>query len=104
MAALLAFGASLGEQVGRKEALGQVVDAPVAVAPGQPEDAGLGERLEDRADLVGRAPVPVDGGPRLDVGRGERSVLADPAEELLDQRAVVAEGRRLVVQRGSGPS
>ncbi len=79
------------EELGWVEALGQVVDAPIAVAPGDAEDAGFGERLEQGPDRVRRAPVPVDGGPRLEVGRGQGAVLADPIEQLLDERGVLVE-------------
>ena len=81
----------LGEEVGREQPLDQVVDPAVAVPPCDPEDPGLGERLEDRAHLVRRAPVPVDRGAGRDVGRRQVPVRPDPLEELLDERRVLVE-------------
>ena len=98
VAHLLVLGRALGEERGRKEPLGQVVDAPVALAPGERQDAGLRQRLEDRPDLVGRAPVPVDRRAWLDVGRRQRSLAPDPVEELLDEVGVLVE-RLLAVTR-----
>ena len=49
---LLALGLAFREQVGREEALGEVVDAPVALAPRDAEDPGLGQRLEDGPRLT----------------------------------------------------
>ena len=92
VATLLALRSrALGQQLGGEEPLGQVVDAAVAVAPGEAQDPGLGQRLEDRPDLVGRAPVPVDRRARLDVGRRQRAVAPDPLEQLLDERRVLVE-------------
>jgi hypothetical protein len=88
---LLAHRPPFGEQVGREQPLRQVVDAAVPLAPRDPQDSGLGQRLEDRPDLVRRAPVPVDRLARLDVRGGQRAVLADPADELLDERGVLVE-------------
>jgi hypothetical protein len=48
------------QQLGRKEALDEVVQPPVPVAAGDPEDPSLGERLEERTHLVRGPPVPVD--------------------------------------------
>ena len=98
---LLPLGWSQGQQVSRIEPLHQVVDAPVPLAPGDAQDARLGQRLEDGPDLVRGTPVPVDGGARLDVGRGQRSVAPDPLQELLDERGVLVEGPALV--RSAGP-
>ena len=56
-----------------------------------PRMPGLGQRLEDRPDLVGRAPVPVDRRARLDVGRRQRTVAPDPIEELRDEVGVLDE-------------
>jgi hypothetical protein len=64
---LLAHRPPFGEQVGREQPLRKVVDAAVPLAPRDPEDSRLGQRLEDRPDLVRRAPVPVDRLARLDV-------------------------------------
>ncbi len=97
VATLLVLRAALGQQVGREQPLDQVVDAPVAVASGQPQDPGLGERLEHRANGVRRAPVPVDGRARFDVGRGQRPVSSDPVQQLLDQRGVLVERATVVL-------
>ena len=93
------LGAALGEDLGREQPLGEVVDAEVALAPGDAERADLGERLEDRPHLVRRAPVPVDRLARPDVPRLERALVADPLEELLDERRVVVER---AAPRGAG--
>ena len=60
----------------REQPLDQVVVPAVALAARDRQDPGLGERLEDRAHLVGRPPVPVDGGARLPV---ERTTAAPPS-------------------------
>ena len=91
------------EELGGEEALGEVVDAAVPLAPGQPQDPGLGQRLEDGPDLVGRAPVPVDRRARRDVGRRQRTVAADPVEQLLDQRRVLVERGPRRARPGSVP-
>jgi hypothetical protein len=70
---LLVGGRAFRQQLRGEEALGEVVDAPVAVPSGNPQDARLGQRLEDGADLVRRPPVPVDRGSRLDIGRAQRA-------------------------------
>ncbi len=88
---------ALREEVRREEPFDEVVDPTVPVPPGQAQDPRLGQRLEDRADLVRRAPVPVDRGARLDVGRGQGTVAPDPVEQLLDERGVDVERVRRVV-------
>ena len=103
MFGLLADGSALGEEVHGEEALGQVVDAAVAVAPRDPKDAGLGERLKDRADLVRGAPVPVDRGARLDVGGGEPTVPADAVQQFLDERRVLVKRAAIVPDAGTIP-
>ena len=95
-AALLELRRPLGEELGWEQSLDQVVDPAVSLAPGDPEDPGLGERLEDRPDLVRRAPVPVDRGAGREVGRGEMAVGPDPLEELLDERGVLVEDAAVV--------
>ncbi len=100
MPQLLLGGHPAGQQLRGEQPLGQVVDAAVALAARDREDAGLGQGLQQRPDLVRRSPVPVDRRPRLDVGRRQRPVLADPLQQLLDQRRVLVErlaGVRLVV-------
>src|SRR5215212_6315614 len=83
--ALRFHGAALGKDVRREEPLGEVVDPEIALAPDDAEDARLGQALEDRPDLVGGAPVPVDRLARAHVARQERTPVADPAEQLLDE-------------------
>src|SRR4029453_1548873 len=61
---LLARRMAVGEELRREQSLDEVVDPLVAVAPGDAQDPGLAERLEDRPDLIRRAPVPVDRPPR----------------------------------------
>ena len=100
---LLADGPALGQEVHGEEALGQVVDAAVAVASRDPQDAGLRERLQDRADLVRGAPVPVDRGARLDVGGGEATVPADAVQQLLHERRVLVERAAIVPGAGTIP-
>ena len=56
------------QELGREQALDEVVDAAIALAAGKPEGPRLGQRLEDRPDRVGGPPVPIDRRPRLDVG------------------------------------
>ena len=80
MALLLLARPPLCEELDREQPLGEVVEALVAVAPGDAQDAGLGKRLEDRAHLIGRPPVPVDGRTRLDIGCAHWAVRADPLE------------------------
>ena len=70
---LFVRGRMLRQQLRREEALGEVVDAAVAVPPRDPEHPCLRQRLEDGADLVRRAPVPLDRGSRLDIGRAHRA-------------------------------
>ena len=67
VADLLLFRVSLGQELGGEQALGEVVDPPVALPADERQDAGLGERLQDRPDRVGRPPIPLDRGARLDV-------------------------------------
>ncbi len=67
VADLFARRMPLREELRREQPLDQVVHALVAFAPGDAEHAGLGERLEDRPDLVRRPPVPVDRLARPDV-------------------------------------
>ena len=86
-----------GEELRREEALDEVVDAAVAVPSGQPQDPGLGERLEDGPDRVRRPPVPVDGRAWLDVRGRQRAVAPDAVEQFLDQRCVYVEGARAVL-------
>ena len=81
------------QQLGRKQPLDQVVDSPVAVAAHQPKHAGQGERFEDRADLIGWTPEPIDGFSRLDVGGGQRSVALYAIQQLPDQCRVLLERR-----------
>src|SRR5215207_1387906 len=88
---LLLLRPPLGEEVGREEPLGEVVQAPVAVAAGNPEHARQRQRLEDRAHLVRRAPVPVDRLTHLDVLGRQRPLLPDPLEQLGDELGVVVE-------------
>ena len=88
---LLVLRAPLREQLGREQALREVVQAPVAVAAGDPEHARKRQRLEDRADLVRRAPVPVDRLAHLDVSGRQRPLLPDPLEQLGDELGVVVE-------------
>ncbi len=90
-ATLLELRRPLGEEVGREQSLDQVVDPAVALAPGDPEDPRLGESLEDRPDLVRRAPVPVDLRARGNLGRRQMPVGSDPLEELSDERGVLVE-------------
>src|SRR5205807_6200672 len=71
-----------GEQVRREEPLHEVVDPQVALPPDDSEDPCLRESLEDRAHLVRRAPVPVDGLPRPDLPREQRPALPNPGEQL----------------------
>ncbi len=80
-----------GQQVRWEQPIGQVVHAAVALTPRDREDPRLGQRLEQRADLIGGPPVPVDGRPRLDVGRRQRAVGTDAVQQLLDQGRVVVE-------------
>ncbi|MCJ7709837.1 MAG: hypothetical protein MUQ32_03310, partial [Chloroflexi bacterium] len=61
VAALLSLRRAPGQEARREEALREVVDAAVALAAGDRQDARLAQRLQDRAHLVRRAPVPVDG-------------------------------------------
>ena len=103
VAALVAFGLPSREELPGEQALGQVVDPPIPLAPGQAEDARLGESLEDRPDLVRRPPVPVDRGAWREVGRAERAVLPDALEELLDQRGVLVECSAVVPLAGWRP-
>ena len=56
---LLALGHLLREQLGRQQPLDDVVIADVAVAPREPDHAGDGVRLEDRAHRVLGHPEPV---------------------------------------------
>ena len=93
---LLVDGPRGFEQRRREQPLHEVVDPPVAVPAGQAEDPRLGERLQDGADRVGRAPVPVDGGPRFEIGGRERPVAADPLQELFDERRVLVERPAIV--------
>src|SRR5215207_6583164 len=88
---LLLLRPPLGEEVGREEPLGEVVQAPVAVAAGNPEHARQRQRLEDRAHLVRRAPVPVDRLTHLDVLGRQRPLLPDPLEQLGHELGVVVE-------------
>ena len=92
MAALLALRWTPGQELRREEPLREVVDAAVALAAGDRQDAGLAQRLQDRADLVGGAPVPVDGRTRLNVRGAQRAALADPLQQLLDQWGMLVEG------------
>src|SRR5947207_5277630 len=91
MTPLLVLGSSVSQELPRKEAFGQVVNTPVALAPADTEDAGLGECLEDRADLVRWSPVPVDGRPGLDIRRRKRTILPNPRQQLCDERVVLVE-------------
>ncbi len=93
---LLALGNAFLEQAGREEAFGKVVEAAVAFAARDAEDAGLGQRLEDGPRLQRRPPVPVDRLAAVEVGSGDGAVAPDPVEELGDVVAVVAEGLALV--------
>ena len=91
MAELVPLRGTLREKGGRKQALGEVVDTPVALPPGDREDTGLGERLQQRPHRVRRAPVPVDGGPGLMSVERQGPALADPREQLLHEGGVLVE-------------
>src|SRR5262249_31347354 len=83
----------LSEQPVREETLEHVVVAGIAVTPGEADRAGDGVRLEDRAHGVLRHPEPILGLPALglEVGRGERTIRADPLEYLFGDLGVVRE-------------
>ena len=83
VAQLFVFRHSCGEDVGRVEALHEVVVATVAVAPGDADDARVPERLEHGTRLVGWPPVPVDGGSALEVERRERPLRPDASQDAL---------------------
>ena len=93
---LLALGNAFLEEARREEALREVVEAAVALASGDAEDARLGERFEDRPGLQRGPPVPVDRLAAVEVGGGDRAVAPDPLEELHDMVAVVPEDLALV--------
>ena len=95
---LILLRVPLRQELGGEQALGQVVDPPIALAPGERQHPRLGERLEDRPDLVRRPPVPLDGGPWLDIGRGQGPARADPLEQLLHEGRVLVE-RGVAVRR-----
>ena len=95
--------APFGQELGRKQALDEVVVAPVAGSPGESQDAGLAECLEQGPDLVRRPPVPVDRGPRLDIGRRQLAVGPDPLEELGDERGVLVERAGVMASRAAIP-
>ena len=103
MAPLLALRPAGRQQVGREEPLRKVIDPPAAGAPGESKDAGLSEGFEDRSDLVGGAPVPVDRRTGLDVGGRQRPVRANPPEQLLDQGRVLLKGAAAVNRLGQVP-
>ena len=88
---LLTLRRPLRQQAGGKQPLRQVVDTAVPLAAHDRDDPGLRQRLEQRADLVGGPPVPVDRLAGCDVGGRERSLVPHPPEELLDQRRVLVE-------------
>ena len=81
----------LFQELRREQPLGEVVDPAVALAPRDPEGPGLGQRLEDRPDLVGRTPVPLDRVASRDVGRRQRALRPDPVEQLIDERSMFVE-------------
>ena len=87
------------EELRREQPLDEVVDPAVALASGDPEDPGLAQRLEDRPDLIGRTPVPLDRRPWRDVGRGHRTRRPDPVEQLLDEGGMLVERAHLVPAR-----
>src|SRR5581483_9611526 len=78
---LLATGHLVREQLGREQALDEIVDAPVSLAPCEPEHAAHRVRLEHGTRDVRWSPEPVDGGTPLEVERRQRPFRADPLED-----------------------
>ena len=92
---LLPLGHVLREQLCREQTLDHVVVAGVALAPREPDRAGDGVRLEDRAHSVLRQPEPVLrlAALALEVGRAERPIRAEPLEYPLRDGGVVRQRR-----------
>ena len=100
---LLARRHLVREQLRREQPLHQVVDAPVALAPRQPEHAAHRVRLEHGARDVRRRPEPVDRRPALEVERRERPLRADPLEDLRRDLGVLGEDALLEPRRVQPP-
>ena len=99
----LARGHDSIEDLRREQSLDEVVDPAVAVASGEPEDPRLRQRLEERPDLIGRTPVPVDRRLWSDVLRGHRTRRPDPVHELLDEGRMLVERATVVPESRAVP-
>ena len=91
MAVLLADRHRLREQLRREQALHQVVDTAVPVAPRQADHPADRIGLEHGARDVRRRPPPVHRRAALEVERRERPFGADPLEDLRRDIGVLGE-------------
>ena len=103
MNALLALAVVLGQQLGRVYPLGQIVEASIALPAGQAQYARFPQGFEHGADLIGRAPEPVDllgGAMPLEVSAAQWSPRPDLGEEVVDGLALfMSPGDALVPDR-----
>ncbi len=106
VATLLPLRRAVHQQFGRIDALGQVVEAPIPLASGQSQRAGLPQRLQRRADLVGGPPEPVDGlggSMALEIAAALRSAFADLGQHVVHGLAALVLRGHAVVLEGTLP-
>src|SRR5262249_27586929 len=83
------------EELGREQALEEIVVAGVAFAPGDPDSADLEERLDEQTSRLGRPPAARQNvtDPRREVRRRERAFGAERFEDVVDLARVRVEER-----------